>query len=68
MTEDTVHLRLVTEADPSRIVEIPSQIWDGHDYVRELLDGFGFTAWSDGEPDVFLYELPIEQPFSARRA
>ena len=38
MAEDTVQLRLVTEADRSRIVEISSQIWDGHDYVPELLD------------------------------
>jgi ribosomal protein S18 acetylase RimI-like enzyme len=38
MTEDTVHLRWVTEADRPRIVEISSQIWDGHDYVPELLD------------------------------
>jgi ribosomal protein S18 acetylase RimI-like enzyme len=38
MTEDTVHLRLATEADRARIVEISSQIWDGHDYVPELLD------------------------------
>ena len=38
MAEDTVHLRLVTEADRSRIDEISSQIWDGHDYVPELLD------------------------------
>ncbi|GAG00421.1 unnamed protein product, partial [marine sediment metagenome] len=38
MTEDTVHLRLVTEADRSRIVEISSQIWNSHDYVPELLD------------------------------
>jgi len=38
MTKDTVHLRLVTEADRSRIVEISSQIWDGHDYVPELLE------------------------------
>ena len=38
MTEDTVHLRLATEADRSRIVEISSQIWDGHDYIPELLE------------------------------
>jgi ribosomal protein S18 acetylase RimI-like enzyme len=47
MTEDTVHLRWVTEADRSRIVEISSQIWEGHDYVPELLDEW--LADSGGE-------------------
>ena len=68
MAEDTVHLRLVTEADRSQIVEISSQIWDGHDYVPELLDEFAFKTWTDGKPDVFLYELSIEEPFSAQHA
>lgn len=66
MTEDTVHLRLVTEADRSRIVEISSQIWNGHDYVPELLDGFAFKTWTDGKP--YAYELALDEFSSAQRA
>lgn len=47
MTDDVIHLRSVTEADRSRIVEISSQIWEGHDYVPELLDEW--LADSEGE-------------------
>jgi len=66
MSEDTVHLRLATEADRSRIVEISSQIWDGHDYVPELLGEFGFTSWSDGQADVYVYELSLRNETDAR--
>ena len=34
----SIELRPVTPQDRPRIVEISSQIWDGHDYVPELLD------------------------------
>jgi ribosomal protein S18 acetylase RimI-like enzyme len=30
--------------------------------VDPLLDEHGFALWADGEPDVFLYELPLETP------
>ena len=30
--------------------------------VDTLLDEFGFTRWADGVPDVFLYELHLEEP------
>jgi len=33
-----IELRPATPEDRPRIVEISSQIWDGHDYVPELLD------------------------------
>lgn len=63
MTEDTVHLRLATEADRSRIVEISSQIWDGHDYVPELLD-----EWlADAEGDVICAVLDGRVVGFARR-
>ncbi len=42
-----IGLRPVTPEDRPRIVEISSQIWDGHDYVPELLDEW--FADADGE-------------------
>ncbi len=42
-----IELRPVTPKDRTRIVEISSQIWDGHDYVPELLDEW--FADADGE-------------------
>ena len=42
-----IELRPATPEDRPRIVEISSQIWDGHDYVPELLDEW--FADADGE-------------------
>ncbi len=42
-----IELRPLAPEDRPRIVEISSQIWDGHDYVPELLDEW--FADADGE-------------------
>jgi ribosomal protein S18 acetylase RimI-like enzyme len=43
-----IELRPATPEDRPRIVEISSQIWDGHDYVPELLDEW----FADAEGEV----------------
>jgi len=34
--------------------------------VGPLLDGFGFTSWSDGTADVYVYELALDESSSAQ--
>lgn len=40
MSNRRVHVRRATSDDRERILEISAQIWDGQDYVPELLDGW----------------------------
>lgn len=40
MPTSKIHVRRATPEDRARILEISSQIWDGDDYVPELLDGW----------------------------
>ncbi|MBE0634737.1 GNAT family N-acetyltransferase [Candidatus Bipolaricaulota bacterium] len=47
MTQQTLHVRKATPDDRGRILEISVQIWDGDDYVPQLLDSW--LAEDEGE-------------------
>ncbi len=47
MSNQSIHVRKATPEDRTRILEISAQMWDGEDYVPELLDGW--FADSEGE-------------------